>query len=421
MKKTRLLLSTLALALVSTFQSQAQCDSANYQADACDDVFDYVIQPVMNNKSVLLSGDVYYLQASTGHPWGQTTNIDAMNAVFGTGNWTQDTFLAADAATLFSDDTELIYLDGSDSGAPELNTFITNNQAAMEAWVNAGGYLFFNSASQGPDVPVGFDDIILTYTPQQASVDAVDATHPVFVGPLTTTTTLTGNDFSHNVVTGTGLTTILTGTGNTEIVLAEGLFGEGYLLVGGMTTPNFHSPSPDGVNFRTNLLTMMATFPEITACHEDETVVVTEGETYTLPDYVADGDVIIDNATTTIQTPAPGTLIASAAGSVTVTFTAENGSIVTDECSFLLTVDEVLGVNETAVNAFSIFPNPTTSSFAIQGDFSVASVEVYNLLGQKVISISSNNVDVSNLNTGMYLVTVTDTDGNKATKRCIKK
>ena len=422
MKKTRLLLTTMALALVSTFQAQAQCDSVNYQADACNDDFNYVTASIETDRSVLL-GDVYYMHSqASGHPWGQTTNPVAMDAVFGAGNWTQELFETADAAALFSAATSLIYMDGSDGSTNEMNTFIADNQAEMEAWVNNGGFLFVNAATnEGIGSPVGFVDISIPDTANTSDVTAVDVSHPAFVGPLATGTAFSGTDYAHNSVTGSGLTSILIATGGTDIILAEGLFGEGYLLVGGMTTPNYHSPAPDAVNFRTNLLFMMATFPEITTCHEDETVSVIEGETYTLPDYVADGDVIVENASTTTQDPAPGTLIASGAGMLTVTFTAENGSIVTDECSFVLTVEEVLGVNETAINAFSIFPNPASTSFQVKGDFTVANVAVYNVLGQKVMETLTNTVNVSSLNTGLYLVTVTDTEGNKATKRCIKK
>lgn len=425
MKKTRLILASLTLALFSTISAQAQCNSVNYQEELCtENTLEFNTTPINLERSVL-PGDAYYLHSSNaGHPWGQTTNIAAMDAVFGPGSWTQEFFESVNAGTLFSDDTSLIYIDGSDDSTIALNTFITSNQGLMETWVNEGGYLFINAGTnQGVNIPVGFGDVSIPDTANTPSVTAADATHPAFVGPLTvTTTTLTGNDYAHNSVTGSGLTSILEDTNdNTNIILAEGIFGEGYLLVGGMTTPNYHTPVTDAVNFRTNLIFMMANAPEITDCYEDETVPVIEGETYTIPDYVDEGFVTANNITSITQDPPAGTIIDSNTGTQTITFTAINDSIIEDECSFVLTVDEILGTSESAINTFSMYPNPTKSTFQIEGNFTIAVVEIYNLLGQKVIGSTSNQIDVSNIKAGMYLISVTDTEGNQASKRLIKR
>ena len=77
------------------------------------------------------------------------------------------------------------------------------------------------------------------------------------------------------------------------------------------------------------------------------------------------------------------------------------------------------GVNEMDVNSVSVFPNPTTSRFTVEGQ-GLNHVTVYNLVGQKVYEMScqgeSVDINLSNVETGVYLVRVF-TDNGDVTKR----
>lgn len=68
---------------------------------------------------------------------------------------------------------------------------------------------------------------------------------------------------------------------------------------------------------------------------------------------------------------------------------------------------------------FKMYPNPSNGNFSIDNSNKVFSVEIYNVLGQKVFEIKNadgSNLSVTNLNKGVYLVKITDD-----TKSLIKK
>lgn len=70
---------------------------------------------------------------------------------------------------------------------------------------------------------------------------------------------------------------------------------------------------------------------------------------------------------------------------------------------------------------FNIYPNPAINVVNIELASELKSVEVYSLQGQKIISSSSKELNVSDLSSGVYMIRVEDTDGAIATKRLIKK
>jgi hypothetical protein len=88
------------------------------------------------------TGGRYYVRDT--EPWGQTSNVTAMNSTFGSGNWTQGTF-STSAATIFSSSNCFVMIEGSqnNSGFP---AFMTTNQTLIENWVAAGGKLLINAA-----------------------------------------------------------------------------------------------------------------------------------------------------------------------------------------------------------------------------------------------------------------------------------
>jgi len=77
---------------------------------------------------------------------------------------------------------------------------------------------------------------------------------------------------------------------------------------------------------------------------------------------------------------------------------------------------------KTAVNNLTVYPNPANNQITIEMA-NLASVEIYNLLGAKVLNIqmSNNQVDVSTLNSGVYVVKATDKNGQVAVTKFNKK
>ncbi|MEY8847828.1 T9SS type A sorting domain-containing protein [Psychroserpens sp. XS_ASV72] len=92
---------------------------------------------------------------------------------------------------------------------------------------------------------------------------------------------------------------------------------------------------------------------------------------------------------------------------------------------FDLTVeDSTLSTSEFAQEQIKIFPNPVKNILSIESNRVIDSIEVYNLLGQNVMTpvtnSSLNSIDVSSLSRGMYLVQITS-EGNQSTYKILKE
>ena len=74
--------------------------------------------------------------------------------------------------------------------------------------------------------------------------------------------------------------------------------------------------------------------------------------------------------------------------------------------------------------SFTAYPNPVKDMLNLSYSSDITSVEVYNMLGQKVITktlnVSQGQIDMSNLNTGNYIVKVT-ADGLVKTIKVVKQ
>lgn len=70
---------------------------------------------------------------------------------------------------------------------------------------------------------------------------------------------------------------------------------------------------------------------------------------------------------------------------------------------------------------FSMYPNPANDNLNIEKEKEIQSVEIYSLLGQKVLTANNKNISIGNLSNGIYMVRVQDVDGSVATQKLIKK
>nr|WP_244877125.1 T9SS type A sorting domain-containing protein [Flavobacterium suncheonense] len=89
-----------------------------------------------------------------------------------------------------------------------------------------------------------------------------------------------------------------------------------------------------------------------------------------------------------------------------------------------IVVDVNLGTSAFDASSFKAFPNPVTNVLNLSYSSEISSVEVFNMLGQKVLvkelNVAQGQIDMSNLNAGNYLVKVT-ADGQTKTIKVIKQ
>ena len=78
-----------------------------------------------------------------------------------------------------------------------------------------------------------------------------------------------------------------------------------------------------------------------------------------------------------------------------------------------------LNVPEDESESVAVYPNPVKDRLTVKAE-NLESVEVYNLMGQRVLSTMSPTVDMSGLYQGVYFVRLT-ADGKTVTKRIVKQ
>ena len=172
--------------------------------------------------------------------------------------------------------------------------------------------------------------------------------------------------------------------------------------------------------------------PEVT-CPADQTVDPGPGNLfYDLPDYWGNGDATaLDNCTDPLtifsQDPAPGTELPDGVYTITLCSTDEYGN--ESCCTFELTVESVLGVDDLALdNGVIMYPNPATNvvNIANQSNIQLDKAAIYDINGRLIQTVdlsdvtSEKAVDVSQLASGTYMVQITGETG-QTVKRLIKE
>lgn len=129
----------------------------------------------------------------------------------------------------------------------------------------------------------------------------------------------------------------------------------------------------------------------------------------------------------TAQIKIDGTNRTDASGIITVPLAAGSHTLAKSNSAnlfYIKTAFGTLGLSEKAENPkLILYPNPVKNNLYLSSDSQkIKNVMIYSISGALVKSISNNveNIDVSNLNTGSYLVKVT-TDQGSFTQKIIKK
>jgi Secretion system C-terminal sorting domain/Concanavalin A-like lectin/glucanases superfamily len=98
-------------------------------------------------------------------------------------------------------------------------------------------------------------------------------------------------------------------------------------------------------------------------------------------------------------------------------------AITATEVDLLYTTNSILASENFTSNALkaTIYPNPASDKFTIEIENEVKSVEIYSLQGQKVVTSTDKNINVSNLSKGMYLVRIEDSTNAVSTQKLLVK
>jgi extracellular elastinolytic metalloproteinase len=167
--------------------------------------------------------------------------------------------------------------------------------------------------------------------------------------------------------------------------------------------------------------------PEIT-CPANLTVQVNQGTQFSLPDYTGDATATDNCPNPAIsQSPAAGTLVGP--GDTTMTMTATDGAGNTVTCTFIVTVEEILGlVDNEFYNNILLYPNPTTGALTLLNKTTTQlnNAVITDVKGRVIKTIDlqgagiETNFSLESLATGMYFVKINAED-TSIVKRIVKQ
>ena len=80
-----------------------------------------------------------------------------------------------------------------------------------------------------------------------------------------------------------------------------------------------------------------------------------------------------------------------------------------------------LSINDFNFEAVSLYPNPSALVLNIEMNSLLKQATIYSVLGAKVLTTTSNTINTSSLESGLYLIKIENTTGAITTKRFIKK
>lgn len=229
-----------------------------------------------------------YVHSNQGDPWGASAANDLNNA-FGTNNWQEFFVETANINTILDPCRMVVFFLGSDDISVDVSTFYTANANAIQNWVAAGGYLWYNDApNEGSGFALGFNGFSFygtgfdTFSPT-CTVEPTQAGDRAFTYPNTvTTTTFTGNACAHGGITlGANGVALMSGSA-APVIMAKVAWGSGQAMFSCFTDTQFWGQQVDANNLDVNILLY-----DCTCASTTYTVSSTPGYCYGTIDYNA--------------------------------------------------------------------------------------------------------------------------------------
>ncbi|MCC7030922.1 MAG: T9SS type A sorting domain-containing protein, partial [Chitinophagaceae bacterium] len=435
------LLPVFLIILINLTEAGAQCNLAPSQFPVVPSCTNPVLYANFTSQYNPAAGNAFMICNS--NPWGALIYDTMMNDVFGAPNWTKLTYANANPATIFQPSTQFVYIEGSDAANPAAQTaYLAANMPAIEAWVNAGGRLFLNRA---PNVALDTTDFgfggVMNITSILMNYANVVPGHPIGIGQFSPSGygPFTGNYFAQARIAGGATSPII--TGNLNDLVTEKIWGNGLVIFGGITSPNWHQPALNAKNLYRNLLDYAANSqqgPPVTYLWQPGgaatstitanatgiyTITATQGPcTTTATISVTVHIPIIPNVTT-----GAGTITANAGGGLAPFEYSLNGAAFSPNntftylCSgtYTLTVkDSYAGgcLKDTVITiaAANNFPGGTVTPFivdascALSGDGMISLIVTPANTYQFLWSNGETTSSIDSLNAGLYTVKITN-------------
>ncbi|MFV0477641.1 MAG: hypothetical protein ACK5ME_07400 [Parahaliea sp.] len=239
-------------------------------------------------KAIALLSSIFFVATAqatayieiTDYPWSPyppyTSNKQAMDLAFGTGNWTEYSDLDGAVPFLAETEHDFIMIDGSANAIDTLKTYLITYNSEITSFVNNGGALYINAAFRTRDftttpsseryIETGFNDVTLMPTGSDDYAGVVDSAHEIFTNydtPIVPNTAdsnrYMGDEFAWGEVTGTGLTSIIEGADrngilNGEKFLSEIKYGTKQVCILFGTMTPYIDTQPKGTNLQTSIL-----------------------------------------------------------------------------------------------------------------------------------------------------------------------
>jgi hypothetical protein len=142
-------------------------------------------------------------------------------------------------------------------------------------------------------------------------------------------------------------------------------------------------------------------------------------EATVLPANATDGTYTwsVANGTGSASIDATGVLTAITDGDVTVTATANDGSVITGDAVITITNQTVSIKEQNAIHNLTVYPNPVNTQLAISIDVNIEFIQLIDATGKTTgMLLTNGTIDVSNLANGVYFLKVQTTNHLVSTK-----
>ncbi|WP_432672042.1 T9SS type A sorting domain-containing protein [Flavobacterium sp. SM2513] len=108
--------------------------------------------------------------------------------------------------------------------------------------------------------------------------------------------------------------------------------------------------------------------------------------------------------------------------SVSATYTRCGGTdVIMVQDSYAVQIENLAVHDANQANtAFQMYPNPVDNLLHIKSNTALESVEIYSLQGQRVLTTIQNQINVSQLASGVYLIRILDVNKASVTRKLVK-